>query len=66
MAIRIFYFGIAIFSVMMVILSVQTPYFSDFFKSEIDLAQTEMFDIADYEVTEEKIIAIYEADKAVK
>ncbi|MDK8323621.1 MAG: LPS export ABC transporter periplasmic protein LptC [Campylobacter ureolyticus] len=66
MAIRIFYFGIAIFSVMMVILSVQTPYFSDFFKNEIDLAQTEIFDIADYEVTEEKIIAKYEADKGVK
>lgn len=66
MAIRIFYFGIAIFSVMMVILSVQTPYFSDFFKNELNLAETEMSKIVDYEVTNEKINARYKAQKGIR
>lgn len=66
MALRIFYFGIAIFSVAMVILAVQTPYLSDFFKDELDIASLEMHTIIDYEVDEQIVSGKYEADKGVR
>ncbi|NLK66804.1 MAG: LPS export ABC transporter periplasmic protein LptC [Campylobacteraceae bacterium] len=66
MALRVFYFGIAIFSVAMVILAVQTPYFGDFFKEELDIASLEMEKIIDYEVTPAKITSKYEAKKGVR
>lgn len=66
MALRIFYFGIAIFSVAMVILAVQTPYLGDFFKQELNVASLEMDNIIDYEVNSQIIVGRYEADKGIR
>ncbi|CZE49244.1 Uncharacterised protein [Campylobacter geochelonis] len=66
MVIRIFYIAIAIFSVAMVILSVQTPYFSDFFKEDLSVANMEMTKIEDFEVSENKITGKFSSDSGVR
>ncbi|MSN96016.1 LPS export ABC transporter periplasmic protein LptC [Campylobacter sp. FMV-PI01] len=66
MAIRIFYIAISIFSVAMVFLSLQTPYFRDFFKSNLEIASMEMIDIVDYGITPDIVNSKYTAKKGVK
>ncbi|PSM51827.1 lipooligosaccharide transport system, periplasmic component LptC [Campylobacter blaseri] len=66
MVIRIFYVAIAIFSIAMVILSVQAPYLSEFFKNELEIASIEMEGIIDYEVNNEIILSSFEAQKGIR
>lgn len=61
MVIKIFYFVIALFSVAMVFLSVQTPYVSDIFKENSKIAVMEMKDITDYEISPQLIVGEYKA-----
>ena len=56
MVIKIFYFFIALFSVVMVFLSVQTPYVAELFNGDDSkIATIEMRGIDDFEITNEKI-----------
>ena len=52
MVIKIFYVVIAIFSVAMVFLSVQTPYFEEMFKENLNVSNLEMQGVRDYQVGE--------------
>ena len=62
MVIKIFYFFIALFSVVMVFLSVQTPYVAELFNGDDSkIATIEMHGIDDYEITNDKITAKFSA-----
>lgn len=65
MVIRIFYFAVAIFSVAMVFLSLQSPYLSELFDHNVSVANMQMNGVVDYEV-EEKIIGKYRADSVIR
>lgn len=66
MALRIFYFGIALFAVALIFLTMQVPYTKDFFQDDIDIATMEMIEITDYQVDTNGTNSIYEADSGVR
>lgn len=65
MVIKIFYIVIAIFCVTMVILSVQSPYLSDDFKRDLSIANMEMNNIIDYEVSQ-SVTGKFTSDKGTR
>ncbi|MDA3077500.1 LPS export ABC transporter periplasmic protein LptC [Campylobacter sp. JMF_06 NA1] len=65
MVIKIFYVVIAIFSVAMVFLSVQTPYFEEMFKENLNVSNLEMQGVRDYQVGE-KITGEFRAKNGIR
>ena len=65
MVIKIFYIVIAIFSVAMVFLSVQTPYFEEMFKENLNVSNMEMQGVKDYQVGE-KISGEFRAKNVIR
>ncbi|QKG28961.1 LPS export ABC transporter periplasmic protein LptC [Campylobacter sp. RM16187] len=63
MVIRIFYFVIAIFSVAMVYMTLQDPYYSEILKPDNSIATIGMNDVVDYEINATIVSAKYEADE---
>lgn len=66
MALRIFYFGVAIFAVALVFLTMQVPYTEDFLKEDIDISTMEMSSVVDYQVNSLQTSGIFEADNGVR
>lgn len=63
MVIRIFYFVIAIFSVAMVYLTIQDPYYSQSIKPDNSIASIKINDVIDYELNSTTVKGRYEADE---
>ncbi|EAU00776.1 LPS export ABC transporter periplasmic protein LptC [Campylobacter curvus] len=63
MVIKIFYFVVAIFSVVMIFLALQDPYFAEQFKQDINVSNMQANDVLDYEMNASGINAVYEADE---
>lgn len=55
MVIKIFYFFVSFFTVALVFLSVQTPYANDFVQDDISIANLEIFNATDFELTPSSI-----------
>ena len=60
MVIKIFYFVVSVFSVAMVYLTVQDPYYSQFFEVDKTAANMQINDIIDYEINATAVAARYE------
>ncbi|MDO5045880.1 LPS export ABC transporter periplasmic protein LptC [Campylobacter sp.] len=63
MVIRIFYFVISVFSVAMVYLTIQDPYYSELVKPDNSVASIKINDVIDYEINASIISGRYEADE---
>ncbi|MBR8465663.1 LPS export ABC transporter periplasmic protein LptC [Campylobacter sp. faydin G-140] len=66
MVIRIFYCIIAVFSIVMVFVVFQDPYFSDEIKQDVRVANMQVNDVVDYEINASVVSGIYEADEIVR
>lgn len=61
MVIKIFYFFIALFSVVMVLIMVQNPYIATLSRANLEIADMQMRDVSDYEITQSGINSNYRA-----
>lgn len=63
MVIKIFYLFVAFFSVLLMLIMVQSPYISANHESNLKIADMQMRGISDYEISQESISACYKADR---
>jgi len=63
LVIKIFYFVVSVFSVAMVYLTVQAPYYAQLFKVDKTAANMQINDIIDYEINATAVSARYESDE---
>ncbi|MDO4875084.1 MAG: LPS export ABC transporter periplasmic protein LptC [Campylobacter sp.] len=63
MVVKIFYFVVAIFSVVMIFLAAQDPYLANVLKIDTKISNMQINDVIDYEINSTKISGVYEADE---
>ena len=63
MVVKIFYFVVAIFSVVMIFLAAQDPYLANILKIDTKISNMQINDVIDYEINSTKISGVYEADE---
>ena len=63
LVVKIFYFVVAIFSVVMIFLAAQDPYLANELKIDAKISNMQINDVVDYEINATKISGIYEADE---
>ena len=63
LVVKIFYFVVAIFSVVMIFLAAQDPYLANVLKIDTKISNMQINDVIDYEINSTKISGVYEADE---
>ncbi|MGF7440939.1 LPS export ABC transporter periplasmic protein LptC [Campylobacter concisus] len=63
LVVKIFYFVVAIFSVVMIFLATQDPYLANVLKIDTKISNMQINDVIDYEINSTKISGVYEADE---
>ncbi len=63
LVVKIFYFVVAIFSVVMIFLAAQDPYLANVLKIDTKISNMQINDVVDYEINSTKISGVYEADE---
>ncbi|HDX8139294.1 TPA: LPS export ABC transporter periplasmic protein LptC, partial [Campylobacter fetus] len=66
LVIKIFYFVIALFSVSMVFLMLQTPYSANIYKNELKVANMQASNVVSYELNSTLVYGRYEASDVTR